>query len=109
MTYVKPETGNYTLPEVKVDPFELKFLTGRVTPHDVSTFPGDLRRSGKGSCHGDDVNLDNTVDNLEKVVKRQQTAIDKVVLGLEKLDMPKREFLYLEGDPSRYPRFIKNF
>ena len=36
-------------------------------------------------------------------------SIDKVVLGLEKLDMPKREFLYFGGDPSRYPRFIKNF
>jgi len=36
-------------------------------------------------------------------------AIDKVVLGLEKLDMPKREFLYFDGDSSKYPRFIKSF
>ena len=106
---VIPETGKYTLPEVKVDPSELKFLSGRATHHDVSTFPRDLRKSGKGSCHGEDVNPDNTVNKLEKFVQRQQTAIDKVVLGLEKLDMPKREFLYFDGDPSRYPRFIKNF
>ena len=46
---------------------------------------------------------------FEKIVTRQQTAIDKVVLGLEKLDMPKREFLYFDGDSSKYPRFIKNF
>ena len=97
------------MPEVKVDPSELKFLTGCVTRHDISIFPRDLRKSGKGSCHGEDVNPDNTVDMLEKFVQRQQTAIDKVVLGLEKLDMPKRKFLYFDGDPSRYPRFIKNF
>ena len=42
-------------------------------------------------------------------MERQQTAIDKVVLGLEKLDMPKREFLYFDGDASKYPKFIKNF
>ena len=106
---VKPETGKDTLPEVKVNPSELRFLSGRATRHDVSTFPRDLRKSGKGSCHGEDVNPDNTVDKLEKFVQRQQTAFDKVVLGLEKLDMPKREFLYFDGDPSRYPRFIKNF
>ena len=106
---VKPETGKYTLPELKVDTSELKFLTGRATCHDVSTFPRDLRKSGKGSCHGEDVNPDDTVDKLEKFAERQQTAIDEVVLGLEKLDMPSREFLSFDGDPSRYPRFIKNF
>ena len=71
---VKPETGKYTLPEVKVDPSELKFLSGHATRHDVSTFPRDLRKSFKGSCHGDDVNPDNTVDKLEKFVQRQPTA-----------------------------------
>ena len=106
---VKPETGKYTLPEVKVDPSELKSLSGHATRHYVSTFPRDLRKSGKGSCHGEDVNPDNTVEKLEKFVQRQQTAIDKVVLGLEKLDISKREFLYFDGDPWRYPRFIKNF
>ena len=67
---VKPETGKYTLPEVKVDPSELKFLTGRATPHDVSTFPRDLRKSGKGSCHDEDASPDNTVDKLEMFVER---------------------------------------
>ena len=71
---VKPETGKYTLPEVKVDPSELKFLSGHATRHDVSTFPRDLRKSFKGSCHGEDVNPDNTVDKLEKFVQRQPTA-----------------------------------
>ena len=42
-------------------------------------------------------------------MEEQQMSIDKVVLGLEKLDMSKQEFLYFDGDPSRYPRFITNF
>ena len=40
---VKPETGKYTLPEVKVDPHELKFLSGGATPHGVPTFPRGSR------------------------------------------------------------------
>ena len=36
-------------------------------------------------------------------------SIDKVVRRLEKLDLPKQEFLYFNGDSSKYPRFIKNF
>ena len=71
---VKPETEKYTLPEVKVDPSELKFLSGHATRHDVSTFPRNLRKSFKGICHGEDVNPDNTVDKLEKFVQRQPTA-----------------------------------
>ena len=35
---VKPETGKYALAEVKVDPHELKFLSGGATPHGVPTF-----------------------------------------------------------------------
>ena len=35
---VKPETGKYALAEVKVDPHELKFLSGGATPHGVLTF-----------------------------------------------------------------------
>ena len=64
--HLKLETGKCTLPELKVDPSELKSLTRRATSHDVSTFPRDLRRSAKG---GEDVNLDNTVDKLEKLVQ----------------------------------------
>ena len=63
----------------------------------------------KSCCHGEDLNPDNTVGKFQKIVGRQQTAIDKVVLGLEKLDMPKREFLYFDGDSLRNPRFIKSF
>lgn len=35
--------------------------------------------------------------------------IDKVVRRLEKLDLLKQEFLYFNGDFSKYFRFIKNF
>ena len=40
---VKPETGKYTLAKVKVDPHELKFLSGGATPHGVPTFPRGSR------------------------------------------------------------------
>ena len=43
------------------------------------------------------------------MIERQQDAIGLVTLGLERLEMPKREFLYFDGDPKRYPRFMKNF
>ncbi|CAH3170338.1 unnamed protein product [Porites lobata] len=52
---------------------------------------------------------DETTVKFQRIMEQQQMSIDKVVLGLEKLDMPKREFLYFDGDPSRHPRFIKNF
>ena len=87
----------------------MKFLSGGSTPHGVPTFPRGSRRPGKSGCHVDDVNPDNTVGKFQKIVERQQRAIDKAALGLEKLDMPKREFLYFNGDSSKYPRFIKNF
>ena len=107
--HVKSETGKCTLPEVKVDPHEVKFLKGGATPHGIPTFLRGSGGPGKSGCHGEDVNPDNTVSKFQKIVERQQTAIDKVVLGLEKLDMLKRKFLYFDGDSSKYPRFIKNF
>ena len=84
-------------------------MSGGATPHGVPTFPRGSRRPGKSGCHGEDVNPDNTVGKFQKIVERQQTAIDKVVLGFEKLYMPKREFLCFDGDSSKDPRFIKNF
>ena len=66
---VKPETGRYTLAEVKVDPHELKFLSGGATPHGVPTFPRGSRKPGKSGCHGEDVNPDNTVDKFQKIVE----------------------------------------
>ena len=80
---VLPETKPYALPEVKADIPEAKNVTGNST--------------------------DETTVKFQRIMEQQQMSIDKVVLGLEKLDMPKREFLYFDGDPSRYPRFIKNF
>ena len=79
---VKPETGKYTLPEVKVEPSELKFLSGRATRHDVSTFPRDLRKSGKGCCHGEDVNPDNTVDKLKSLFNDSKRPSIKLYLVL---------------------------
>ena len=29
--------------------------------------------------------------------------------GIEKIEIPKREFISLDGDPKKYPRFIKCF
>ena len=40
---VKPETGKYTLGELRVDPHELKSLSGGVIPHGVPTFSRGLR------------------------------------------------------------------
>lgn len=80
---VLPETKPHALPEVKADIPEAKNVTGNST--------------------------DETTVKFQRIMEQQQMSIDKVVLGLEKLDMPKREFLYFDGDPSRYPRFIKNF
>ena len=54
---VKPETGKYTLAEVKIDPHELKFLSGGSTPHGVPTFPRGSRRPGKSCCHAEDVKV----------------------------------------------------
>ena len=54
------QTGKYTLAEVKVDPHELKFLSGGATPHGVPTFHRGSRRPGKSGCHAEDVNPDNT-------------------------------------------------
>jgi len=42
-------------------------------------------------------------------MKRHDEAIRLMVSGLEKTETPKREFLSFDGDPKRYPRFIKSF
>jgi len=61
---VKPETRKYNLAEVKVDPHELKFLSGGATPHGIPTIPRGSCRPGKSGCHGEDVNPDNTVSKF---------------------------------------------
>ena len=42
-------------------------------------------------------------------MKEYDKAVCLMVSGLEKTEMPKREFPSLDGDPKRYPRFIKSF
>ena len=59
----------YTLAEVKVDPHELKFLSGGATPYSVPTFPRGSRIPGKSSCHGENLNPDNAVGKFQKIVE----------------------------------------
>ncbi|CAH3159031.1 unnamed protein product, partial [Porites lobata] len=61
---VLPETKPHALPEVKADIPEAKNVTGNST--------------------------DETTVKFQRIMEQQQMSIDKVVLGLEKLDMPKR-------------------
>ena len=45
----------------------------------------------------------------EKAVKQHDEAVRLMVSGLARIEIPKREFLSFDGDPKRYPRFIKSF
>ena len=40
-------------------------------------------------------------------MKQPDEALRLMVSGLERIEMPKREFLSFYGDPKRYPRSIK--
>ena len=51
----------------------------------------------------------NNTAQLYLLLEQQQKAIQMLATGLEKLDMPKKEFLTFDGNPTRYHRFIKNF
>ena len=53
---------------------------------------------------------------LQQILERQQDAMEQhqetinvMAMGLQQLGMPKQEFLHFDGDPIKYPRFIKNF
>ena len=46
---------------------------------------------------------------LQKAMKQHDETVRLMVSGLERIAMPKREFLSFDGDPKRYPRFIKSF
>ena len=45
----------------------------------------------------------------QEAMKQHDKAVHLMVSGLERIEMPKREFLSFNGDPKRYPRFIKSF
>ena len=45
----------------------------------------------------------------QEAMKQHDEAVRLMVSGLERIEMPKREFLSFDGDPKRYPRFIKSF
>lgn len=45
----------------------------------------------------------------EEAMKHQKEVVRLVASALEKFELPKREFLSLDGDPKKYPRFIKSF
>ena len=45
----------------------------------------------------------------QEAMKQHGEAVRLMVSGLERIEMPKREFLSFDGDPKRYPRFIKSF
>ena len=59
------------------------------------------------------VEVVNEVQSFSKVqqeaMKRHDEAVRLMVSGLERIEMPKKEFLSFDGDPKRYPRFIKSF
>ena len=45
----------------------------------------------------------------QEAMKCQDETVRLVATGLERLEMPKRELISFDGDPMRYPRFIKGF
>ena len=44
----------------------------------------------------------------QEAMKYQEEVVRLVTTGLEKFEMPKREFLSFDGDPKKYPRLIKS-
>ena len=45
-------------------------------------------------------------DQLHQILECQRNTLQMMALGV---DLPKREFLQFDGDPAKYPRFMKNF
>ncbi|XP_013410717.1 uncharacterized protein LOC106173924 [Lingula anatina] len=45
-------------------------------------------------------------DQVAHLLQQQQRALQEITLNQE---MPKREYLYFNGDPVSYPTFIRNF
>ena len=45
----------------------------------------------------------------QEAVKQHDKEVHLIFSGLERIEMPKREFLSFNGDPKRYPQFIKSF
>lgn len=45
----------------------------------------------------------------QEAMKQHDVAVRLMASGLERMEMPKREFLSFDGDPKRYPRFMKSF
>ena len=45
----------------------------------------------------------------QEAMKQHDEAVRLMASGLERMEMPKREFLSFDGDPKRYPRFMKSF
>ena len=45
----------------------------------------------------------------QEAMKQHDEAVCLMISGLERIEMPKREFRSFDGDPKRYPRFIKSF
>ena len=42
-------------------------------------------------------------------MKQHHKEVRLIFSGLKRIEMPKREFLSFNGDPKRYPQFIKSF
>ena len=42
-------------------------------------------------------------------MKQHDEAVRLMVSGLERIELPRREFLSFDGDPKRHHRFIKSF
>ena len=40
------------------------------------------------------------------IVERQQAAVERFTMGME---LPKREFLFFDGNPINYSKFMRNF
>ena len=45
----------------------------------------------------------------QEAVKQHHKEVRLIFSGLKRIEMPKREFLSFNGDPKRYPQFIKSF
>ena len=88
-----------------------KFLGSSWTEKQVEEFPTSSRSNpppitsarNDGSIHPE---IQRLLERQSQVIEGQNTTVEKLTSSL---DLPKREFLYFDGNPTTYSRFIKNF
>ena len=69
--------------------------------------PREKEKQGCGDS-GDNGKLElyQLLERQTILMERQQASVEKFATGME---LPKREFIYFDGNPANYTRFIRNF